>query len=446
VRLDEKKGALDTVTPTFHIERNGELCLYESHVAEADGGWCEPQRFLGWVQGWLEKTGRGWPDDTDTDLDRYLEPVGRMVVYDSDDIGNRVGLVRIAHQGDLVRVRWERPFPSRRNHNNQARRRIEKAERRCALVDADELAAPIRSWRDLMAAIGNSAHLVERLHRLNGLGMVLVRYKRNGEPGLLALELRSSRSAEGGVALRAYEGADESAASRTLRSGRKSNLLSKNRVAIVGCGAIGSFTADSLFRSGVRQLTIYDWQRLRPGNVIRHLAGQLEIGKMKVEAVLAELAKIGLPVDHVELRYRAVNTMDDALALFQTHSVVVDATGNDRTTLLLEAAAGRCSGTLVSVCLQREGGIARVDRWPLEPGETRLDPVPELHRQAPTVRERGCGDVVSLTPPYSVQAAASLAARAVIGFLAGEAVPPSAIEVLQAQPDPPYDHAGPLAA
>ena len=68
----------------------------------------------------------------------------------------------------------------------------------------------------------------------------------------------------------------------------------------MGCGAIGSFAADLLFRAGVRQLTLCDGERLRPGNIVRHLAGAEQVGRAKTLAVLNCLARVDANVDGVK--------------------------------------------------------------------------------------------------------------------------------------------------
>lgn len=101
---------------------------------------------------------------------------------------------------------------------------------------------------------------------------------------------------------------------------------------------------------------------------------------------------------------------------------------------------------MVTVCVQREGGIARADRFPLRGEEEHLPPVPEMPDLAPS-RERGCGDAVSLTPPSAVVAAADLAVELVRDELTfSRALPPTVLRVLRLQHDSPYDELRTLTA
>ncbi|WP_376771972.1 ThiF family adenylyltransferase [Thermocatellispora tengchongensis] len=75
-----------------------------------------------------------------------------------------------------------------------------------------------------------------------------------------------------GIDVRSRESADTSPQTRQLRAGVTAEGLANAKIAVVGCGAVGSFAAGTLFRSGVRHLTLIDYERLRPGNVVGHLA------------------------------------------------------------------------------------------------------------------------------------------------------------------------------
>jgi hypothetical protein len=137
-----------------------------------------------------------------------------------------------------------------------------------------------------------------------------------------------------------------------------------------------------------------------------------------------------------------VSTPAEAVGLLAGHDLVVDATANARATAMLGWAAERTGRPMVSICLQREGAVARADRFPLRDGEQHLDPVPLLPGP-PLPRERGCGDSVSLTPPVAVLAAAELGCRLALDQLTGDRrLPATLLDVRVAQADPPYDRIG----
>lgn len=433
-------------TPTFHLETSGALCLYDRDVEVSDASWRDPDRLLDQIAGWLEGTFDGWPGDTDTDLERYLPPDGGFLRYDADELDGRTGVLRL----DGGRVRWfELPrkpaTPAKRRRKGKAsrsaRRAVHVPSPAAYLLDVGELSAPVRTWPELLALAGTSAHPFQRLVRLGTVRLALVRYTRSGQAGVLALALRPSAQAPGGVALAALEAADVSLASRQLRAGAAASSLGTMRVAVVGCGAIGSYVADLLLRSGVRRLHLLDHQRLRPGNVVRHLAGDRYVGWAKTDAVRACLSATGLPIDGVSAEHTLITTARQACDLVRDQELVIDATGDQRAAALLQAAAQDVGAFLIKVCLQRQGGIVRVDRFPLLPGESHALTVPVLPGLAP-LRERGCGDAVSLTPPHAVTTAAAAAVRIVVAQLTGASSHPSHVEVLVAQPDTLYQQLG----
>lgn len=69
--------------------------------------------------------------------------------------------------------------------------------------------------------------------------------------------------------------------------------ISKQRVIIFGVGGVGSWCAESLVRSGIRQLTIVDSDRVCITNINRQLMATTQtIGQVKVEALKERLLSI----------------------------------------------------------------------------------------------------------------------------------------------------------
>lgn len=69
--------------------------------------------------------------------------------------------------------------------------------------------------------------------------------------------------------------------------------IAEKRIILFGVGGVGSWCAESLIRSGVRQLSIVDSDRVCPSNLNRQLmATQSNIGRMKVEALKERLLDI----------------------------------------------------------------------------------------------------------------------------------------------------------
>jgi len=113
------------------------------------------------------------------------------------------------------------------------------------------------------------------------------------------------------------------------------NIFRRKKVALLGCGTIGSHLAKFMAQSGVGAnggfLALVDQDMLQPGNLGRHWLGQNYIGQNKAEAVKSEIVKT-LP----KLNLKAV--AGDAyqhLAEFSKYDVVVDATGEEAFSIAL---------------------------------------------------------------------------------------------------------------
>ncbi len=63
------------------------------------------------------------------------------------------------------------------------------------------------------------------------------------------------------------------------------NELGAYQVTLVGLGSIGSKIAIDLVKSGVKNFVLYDYDRLEPENVCRHIGNNLELGLKKVTIV-----------------------------------------------------------------------------------------------------------------------------------------------------------------
>ncbi|SNY25358.1 ThiF family protein [Paractinoplanes atraurantiacus] len=435
---------------TFHLDRpaelglNGNLCLWDAAMQPVDAApWREPDLLLDRVRGWLKQTALGWPDDDTCDLERYLpRNIDTLVLYDAERLAGKVGLFKTATgptSGTLQVSDNRRPGAIALRGPQQLHRR----DRELAWVDdLGEVSSPPREWADIERTLEQAVE-VTRLIALGAVRYLLLRYSRNGQPAVLAVAVQ-----RGGLppSIKACESADTSETTRSIRAGNTAAELADVRIAVIGVGAIGSFAADILFRSGIRRLTLIDGERLRPGNVVRHLAGSDDVGKYKVTAVTDRLAATGFDVEAVERQNVDIIDLAEAVELVKRHDVVLDATAHARATSLLAAAAnitGAGTGhTVISACVQREGDIIRADRFPLRHGEQHL---PALS-SAPViggVREAGCGEPISRTPPAAVIAAAEIACRMVIDEATRQcALPASMVDIRRPQDEPPFDRLG----
>lgn len=444
VRLHDPGAPLEI---TFHIDLDGCLCLWDTDEPASEPPWKDPNLLLQRIAGWLEQTAAGWPGDEDCDLDRYLaagaEP--SLVLYNYDTIRPAEGYhyTTASRNPDTIAIKtttWDQPVRTARTSpgkGKKARKRqaISVPRQLAYVADLGILRQPVREWDDVAALLGDRARELRRYINQGHMKLLLLWYRRGRNEGALALAVERGQPPD----IRALQAADTSLPARTLRAGTHAGELCRRRLTIVGCGAIGSHIADLLYREGVRRLHLIDSQILRPGNVIRHIALPHLVGYPKVEAVRLSLALYELGDDEIQASQLSITSPEQALQILSDADLVIDATGNQQASAILCWAAGISRRPMITVCVQREGGIARADRFPLRGSETHLPPVPAPAGKSP-IRERGCGDAVSLTPPSAVVAAAELAAGLARDELALRCtLPATLIRVLQEQPDHPYD-------
>lgn len=75
------------------------------------------------------------------------------------------------------------------------------------------------------------------------------------------------------------------------------------RIHIVGCGSVGSTVAENLARSGVTNMTLWDFDKVEPHNLANQMFRQQDVGKLKVEVLYDMLQEINPDIkDTVELK------------------------------------------------------------------------------------------------------------------------------------------------
>ena len=66
----------------------------------------------------------------------------------------------------------------------------------------------------------------------------------------------------------------------------------QSRVHIIGCGSVGSTIAENLARCGVTKMTLWDFDKVEPHNIVNQMFRAQDFGKPKVEALAGLLADI----------------------------------------------------------------------------------------------------------------------------------------------------------
>ncbi len=397
---------------SWHRERDGALCL----VGEDDHDdlwWTDSTAFLNHVSAWFEEADAGWPNDRpDLDLERYFEPSRDHRVYLYDEIKDHVNtFVRFkpAKNDTMIMVRGTRRPKARKSHK----------DRYGYVVELGDVDTPPRSWDDLEKRLPEELS-IDRKIRDGSISVVMVTYRRGASLGVLALDL--SVDAEQSIEAGALTSASTGPEARNVRAGILAPSLGNSKIAIVGLGAIGSFVADALVRSGARNLTLIDPDIILPGNLVRHLVDSSCVGLSKVEAVRRYLMeRYGAQNLTLEPVAQRLDNGADAFDLIDAHDLVINASADFATTALLRVAAESQEQHVLSVALRDRGATFRIDVLPplTEVEATPALVVPTTQEEVAELFEPGCGSPISPAPPHAVIEAAAAAVRHAIGILSG---------------------------
>ncbi|WEX85816.1 ThiF family adenylyltransferase [Sinorhizobium garamanticum] len=166
-------------------------------------------------------------------------------------------------------------------------------------------------------------------------------------------------------------------------SGRLSadyGALVGKRIAIIGCGSVGSKIAATLARSGVRKFTLVDDDIFFQANLVRNDLDARAIGRHKVDALTVRIKDI---VANAEVDCRRValgqqesaGTTESVMEELAQADLLIDATADPRAFNLVAAVARRHRKPMVW-CEVFAGGIGGVVAR-MRPD---LDPIPTLAR------------------------------------------------------------------
>lgn len=124
--------------------------------------------------------------------------------------------------------------------------------------------------------------------------------------------------------------------------------IQRARVIIFGLGGVGSWCAESLVRTGIRDLTIVDSDRVCVTNINRQLQATCStIGQVKTEALKARLLDIN-PAARIEAVQTVYNQETEQDFDLDTYDFVVDAIDSLHCKVRLLHNASRSRATVVS--------------------------------------------------------------------------------------------------
>jgi tRNA A37 threonylcarbamoyladenosine dehydratase len=128
--------------------------------------------------------------------------------------------------------------------------------------------------------------------------------------------------------------------------------LQNARILMLGVGGVGSFCLDCLYRSGVRDITIVDFDRYDLSNQNRQMHSELHEGELKVEGLKKHYPEVTALADKITPEW--VEAFD-----FEPYDLVLDAIDDMRAKLAL---IQKCYPKLISAV----GSAKRLDPTKVE--------------------------------------------------------------------------------
>ena len=437
---------------TNHSTLDGFVCLWRD--GDLTGEWETVDGLFNRVEDWCRRARGGWQDD-DLPLDAYLNFKLKwqvMATFDFESLRTSIGswgdLSGLLTSSSLLSIR-----PGRTNASGELRGlwfRVGQLQ-----------APPPRNLSELPPHLNVSQRkgleraLSQRreprgLQVSNGVDIIMFAWQRQERTDLLVMACKGVGNKVEAAALVA-EPNDE----RTLklRAGPDADGLCGRRVVIFGAGALGGHVAVTLAESGVNSLKIVDGDLLSPGNVVRHVAGHDEVGRLKVSAVESAIRNHApwTEVESISPRTDPYGSQEIA-QLIENADLVIDATGNDAFVHPVARVAEGLGKPLVSGALFRGGFIGRIQRKALETDSSIFDrpescDYPLIPRGDSKVDfaepDLGCSAPVNNAPPASVLACASLIAQAAIDVLTERfELEDEVLDVYRTLPEAPFDRVG----
>jgi len=202
--------------------------------------------------------------------------------------------------------------------------------------------------------------------------------------------------------------------------------LREKRVAVIGCGSIGSKIAISLARVGVRDFLLLDDDIFFEDNTVRNGLDCLAVGRHKVDAVKESMERLpgsfSIDAERMGLgRQNSARSTDITLEKLAKVDLIIDATANARAFNYIAAVSARNSIPYIG-CSVLAGGIGGL----VLRCRPELDPTPAKARAQikhwRKTRSEPWEDSEETDPyTYSVDEAAIIASDAEVSIVAGHA-------------------------
>jgi hypothetical protein len=135
-----------------------------------------------------------------------------------------------------------------------------------------------------------------------------------------------------------YLSTDNWSGERLQARGRLPSMVRDCSIAVIGVGALGSVFSELLVRAGVNHIALIDEDGLEAGNINRHVATLIDVGRFKVPVVAQRLRQISPSVRVAEFCEKLPSDTKAVEAQLDEYDVVVDCTSSDLVLSTLERA------------------------------------------------------------------------------------------------------------
>ena len=180
-------------------------------------------------------------------------------------------------------------------------------------------------------------------------------------------------------------------------------LLLSKRVAVIGCGGLGGYTAELLVRIGVGHLTLFDGDAFTASNLNRQLnALETNLGKSKVLEAKERLLQIRS--DLSVAAYACFLDEKNTGELLKGHDVIIDALDSAQTRLLIEKITNDLAIPLIHGAVEEWGAQVCA----VFPGDFTLSRLYQANQ------EPGKPSVVSFTPAFCASLEAAEAVKVLL--------------------------------
>ena len=315
---------------TNHSTLGGFVCLWQD--GDFSQEWTRTHSLFSRIEEWCENARLGW-DGQDLGRDALLnfkDKFAYAAIFDLPALGIKKGSWGDCHAS-------VNPYPVR--VDVQPGRRRSATELRGMWFHAGELKSPPpRQLSEVLSGLprkqrkGLEKALSERripreLVVSGGADIILFCWEWNGRTDLLVMACRGTGDTVEAIALQPGPNDEHTL---IMRAGADAPALGECKAVVFGAGALGGHTAVTLAESGIGSIVLVDYDVLLPGNVVRHVAGHRQVGKLKVEAVKAVIE------DHAPWtkvsgfeKSTPARTLDELRELVVDADVVVDTTGSE---------------------------------------------------------------------------------------------------------------------